>query len=49
MADEDSILTNPDTPEVARHVRDYSNFTQMLKWGTIVCLIIAFVIVVFIL
>ena len=40
MADDESILTNPPTQDVAVHVSDYSNFTKLLKWGAIVCLII---------
>lgn len=39
--DEDAILTSPPTPEVARHVHDYSRFTAILKWGAITCFIIA--------
>ena len=42
--DEEPILTSPPTHEVARHVADYSRFTALLKWGAIVCLIIAFVV-----
>jgi hypothetical protein len=40
--EEDPILTNPPTQEVERHVRDYSRFTALLKWGAIVSLIVAF-------
>ena len=43
--EEDSILTSPPTPEVARHVHDYSKFTALLKWGAIVALIIGLVMV----
>ena len=42
--DEEPILTSPPTQEVARHVADYSRFTALLKWGAIVCLVIAFVV-----
>ena len=28
--------------DVAHHVNDYSNFTRLLKWGAIICLIVAF-------
>jgi hypothetical protein len=48
MAEEEPILTSPATPEVARHVRDYSRFTQLLKWGAIVSLIIAFIVLLLI-
>lgn len=47
--DEDSILTSPPTPEVARHVDDYSRFTFLLKWGAVVALIVALVMVFIIL
>ena len=43
--EEDSILTSPPTPEVARHVNDYSRFTALFKWGAIVALIIGLVMV----
>ncbi len=42
--DEDPILTHPATPEVARHVNDYSRFIWLLKWGAIVAVIAAFVV-----
>ena len=44
MADEESILANPPTQEMAHHVADYARFTTMFKWGAIVCLIIALVV-----
>lgn len=47
--EEDPILTNPLTPEVARHVHDYSRFTTMLKWGAATALIIALIMVFIIL
>ena len=40
--DEEPILTNPPTQEVARHVQDYSRFTFLLKWGALVSLVVAF-------
>lgn len=49
MAEEEPVLTSPPTPEDARHVRDYSRFVQLLKWGAIVCLLIAFFILIFVL
>ena len=42
MAEEEPILTNPTTPEIAQHVRDYERFIQLLKWGAIVSLVVAF-------
>jgi hypothetical protein len=44
MADDESILTNPPTQDVAVHVRDYERFTQLLKYGAIACLIIGFIV-----
>ncbi len=39
--DEDPILTDPATPEMARHVHDYSRFTFLLKWGAVVAAVAA--------
>ena len=49
MAEEESILASPPTPEDARHVRDYSRFITLLKWGAIVCFLIAMIVILFIL
>jgi hypothetical protein len=46
--DEEPILTNPPTQEVGRHVDDYSRFTALLKWGAIVCLVVAFIVLLII-
>ncbi len=48
MAEEEPILTNPPTPEVAKHVRDYERFTQLLKWGAVVSLVTALIILLII-
>jgi hypothetical protein len=37
--DEEPLLASPPTQDVAHHVADYANFTKLLKWGAIVCLI----------
>jgi hypothetical protein len=42
MADDESILTNPPTQEVAVHVRDYARFTRLLTIGALTCLVIGF-------
>jgi hypothetical protein len=42
MADDESLLTNPPTQDVAIHVRDYTRFTKLLKWGALACLVIGF-------
>jgi hypothetical protein len=44
MADNDSILTNPATPDDAVHVRDYLRFTKLFTVGAGVCLVIAFIV-----
>ena len=49
MAEQEPILTNPQTHEMAEHVEGYSRFTQMMKWGAILSLIVAFIVVVFVL
>jgi hypothetical protein len=41
MAEDESILVNPPTQDVAHHVRDYSRFIQLLKWGAIISFITA--------
>jgi hypothetical protein len=39
MAEDESILVNPPTQDVAHHVRDYTRFVHLLKWGAIIALI----------
>ena len=39
--EEEPLLASPPTQDVAHHVSDYDRFTKLLKWGAIVCLIIA--------
>ena len=41
MAEEEPILTDPPTQDVAHHVRDYTRFVQLLKWGAILSLVTA--------
>ena len=42
--DEEPLLANPGSPEVAVHVRDYEKFTRMMKWGAITCGIIGLIV-----
>ena len=49
MAEQEPILTDPPTHEAAVHVADYSRFTQMMKWGAIICVIIALIVIIFVL
>ena len=44
MAEEESLLVSPPTQDVAIHVRDYTRFTKLLKWGALTCLVIAFIV-----
>jgi len=43
MAEEEPLLVSPPTQDVAVHVRDYTRFTQLLKWGALTCLVIGLV------
>ena len=44
MAEDESPFSNPG-PEMVPHVRDYSWFTAMFKYGAIVCFVIAMIVV----
>lgn len=44
MAEEEPLLTSPQTPDVAVHVRDYERFVRMFKIGAIACLIIGVIV-----
>jgi hypothetical protein len=44
MAEEESILVSPPTQDMAVHVRDYTRFTRLFKYGAITCLIIGFIV-----
>ena len=46
MAHEEPLLDNPPTQEAAAHVRDYSAFTKMFKWGAIISFITAMLVMV---
>ena len=48
MAEEEPLLVDPPTQDVAVHVQDYSRFTKMLKWSAIACLIIGFLVLLII-
>jgi hypothetical protein len=42
--DEEPLLANPPTQDVAVHVRDYERFTRLMFRGAIVCLIVGFIV-----
>jgi hypothetical protein len=44
MAEEEPLLVSPPTHDVAVHVRDYSNFTRLLKYGAFTALIVGFIV-----
>ena len=48
MAEDESILTNPPTQDVATHVRDYTRFVQLLKWGAVISLVTALIVMLLI-
>lgn len=48
MAEEEPLLTHPPTQEVATHVRDYTRFLKLLKWGAIISGITAFIVLLII-
>lgn len=42
--EQDSILTDPGSKEMTRHVHDYSRFVGLFKWGALGCFIIAMIV-----
>jgi hypothetical protein len=48
MAEEEPLLVDPPSQDVAIHVRDYTRFIQLLKWGAITCLVIGFLVLLII-
>ena len=48
MADDESLLTNPPSQDVAVHVNDYVRFIRLLKIGAICCLVIGFIVLLII-
>lgn len=49
MAEEEPLLTNPPTHDVAVHVEDYERFTHLFKWGAICVFVIAMLLLFFVL
>lgn len=49
MAKNSTMPNEPTAHEMTHHVRDYSRFTTMVKWGGLAAFIIAFIVVVFVL
>ena len=41
-------VTSPQAHDNAAHVRDYGRFTQLFKWGAIVCFLIAMLVLLII-
>ena len=46
--DEEPLLADPPSAEAAYHVRDSERFTKLLKYSALVCLAIAFLVVLII-
>jgi hypothetical protein len=44
MVEEEPLLASPPTQDVAVHVRDYTRFTRMLKWGALTALLVGFIV-----
>jgi aa3 type cytochrome c oxidase subunit IV len=42
--EEEPLLAQPGTQEMAAHVHDYDRFTRMMKWGALACLIIGLIV-----
>ena len=40
-----SDISSDGSGEMAAHVRSYDRFTWMMKWGTIICAIVGFIVV----
>lgn len=49
MSEKEPILTNPASHEMTAHVRDYSRFTGMMKWGAIATALVGAIVVLFVL
>ena len=45
MAHEEPLLDSPPTQDVAAHVRDYTGFVKLLKWGAIASFITGMIVV----
>lgn len=45
MAEAEPILTEPQSQDVAVHVRDYTSFTKLVKWTLAVALVLGFIVV----
>ncbi len=41
----DHSSTDQHSQDIQAHVRDYARFTGMVKWGTVICAILGFIVV----
>lgn len=48
MAEQEPILAEPATHEMAVHIREYGRFVTMFKWGAILSFITALIVVLII-
>ena len=44
MAEQEPMFADTSTPEAAAHVHDYGVFTKLIKWGALVALAVAFIV-----
>jgi hypothetical protein len=44
MAEEEPLLANPPTQDMAAHAHDYARFTKMMTRGAIACFIVGFIV-----
>jgi len=49
MAEQEPLLTNPVTHDVAVHVEDYERFTHLFKWGALAAFVVAMIVLIFVL
>jgi hypothetical protein len=49
MAEQEPLLTNPVTHDVAVHVEDYTRFTHLFKWGAVAAFAVAMIVLFFVL
>ena len=45
MANEEPILTEPQSQDVAAHIRDYTSFIKMVKWTALISVVLGFIVV----
>jgi hypothetical protein len=49
MAEQEPLLTNSVTHDVAVHLEDYTRFTHLFKWGAVAAFAVAMIVLFFVL